>query len=103
MGFEIVPHSDPVNSFHSDHYLRHTARRLEHLASLKIRVAGMSVLEVGAGIGDHSHYYLDRGCDVTITESRLENLAHLRSRYQCRKFLDSSPHAIDGAPFDVVH
>lgn len=72
---------DPVQVFHSDHYLRHNARRLEHLASLRIPVAGMTVLEVGAGIGDHSHYYIDRGCSITITEARAENLDYLKRRY----------------------
>jgi len=66
----------------------------------------MSVLEVGAGIGDHSHYYIDRGCKITITEPRPENLAHLRNRYPGGdiRFLDmDAPSALDGAPFDVVH
>lgn len=105
-GFRVVRNFDPVNAFHTDHYLRHTARRLEHLASLRIPVAGLSVLEVGAGIGDHSHYYIDRGCRITITEARAENLAHLRNRYpDCTvRFLDmESPRPVEGAPFDVVH
>lgn len=80
-GLLLVEANDPVREFHSFHYLRHNARRLEHLASLGIPVAGMSVLEVGAGIGDHSHYYIDRGCAITITEARKENLDVLRSRY----------------------
>lgn len=98
--------NSPVHHFHSDHYLRHNARRLEHLASLRIPVAGLSVLEVGAGIGDHSHYYIDRGCRVTITEARPENLTYLRTRYpDCSvQFLDmDSPAGVEGAPFDVVH
>jgi hypothetical protein len=96
----------PVHAFHNNHYLRHNARRLEHLASLRIPLAGSSVLEVGAGIGDHSHYYMDRNCRMTITEARPENLAHLKSRYpNCDvRFLDmDSPSDIDGGPFDVVH
>jgi SAM-dependent methyltransferase len=96
----------PVQAFHSYHYLRHNARRLEHLASLGIRVSGMSVLEVGAGIGDHSHFYIDRGCDVTITDARTENLDLLRQRYpRCDvQFLDmDSPQRIEGSPFDLVH
>jgi hypothetical protein len=96
----------PVHDFHSDQYLRHNARRLEHLASLRIPVAGLSVLEVGAGIGDHSHYYLDRGCNVTITEARSENLLYLRNRYpDCSvQFLDmEAPSHVEGSPFDVVH
>lgn len=97
---------DPVQEFHSLHYLRHNARRLEHLASLRIPVAGMTVLEVGAGIGDHSHYYLDRGCSVAITEAREENLTYLRQRYPSGnvQFLDmESPSSVEGSPFDVVH
>ncbi|MGB5080126.1 MAG: class I SAM-dependent methyltransferase [Burkholderiales bacterium] len=106
IGLDLVRGPDPVHAFHSDHYLRHTARRLEHLASLRIPVAGMSVLEVGAGIGDHSHYYLDRGCGVTVTDARAENLAYLRKRYpNCSvRHLDmDSPAPIAGSPFDVVH
>jgi len=97
---------DPVLHFHSNLYLRHNARRLEHLASLGIPVSGLSVLEVGAGIGDHSHFYIDRGCRITITEARTENLCHLRRLYP--KFsvqvLDmESPSHIEGSPFDLVH
>lgn len=97
---------NPVDFFHSDHYLRHNARRLEHLASLQIPVAGLSVLEVGAGIGDHAHYCIDRGCRVTITEARAENLSVLTKRYPQHRvqFLDmESADDIEGGPFDVVH
>jgi hypothetical protein len=97
---------NPVPHFHSDYYLRHDARRLEHLASLRIPVTGMSVLEIGSGIGDHSHYYMDRGCSVTITEARSENLAYLKERYPRRRILHldmDSPQEVQGGPFDVVH
>jgi hypothetical protein len=66
--------------FHSDQYIRHNARRLEHLASLNLDLSGKSVLELGAGIGDHSSFYLDRGCTVTAIEPRAENVAIMRSR-----------------------
>jgi hypothetical protein len=97
---------NPAETFHSYHYLRHNARRLEHLASLRIPVAGLSVLEVGAGIGDHSHYYIDRGCRITITEARSENLEILRNRYpdQNVRFLDmDEPACIEEASYDVTH
>ena len=42
---------------------------------------GKRVLELGAGIGDQTSYYLDRGCEVTVIEARPENIALLRSRY----------------------
>jgi SAM-dependent methyltransferase len=105
-GYELVRVHAPVRHFRSSRYLRFNSRRLEHLASLRIPVAGMSVLEVGAGIGDHTHYYLDRGCKVTITDARAENLRYLRKRFPgCNvQFLDMEQLTpIDGAPFDVVH
>lgn len=39
------------------------------------------MLEVGAGIGDHTSFFLDRGCQVVSSEARPENLEILRSRY----------------------
>ena len=58
----------PYGAFHSTPYLSHNARRLEHLASLNLPIHGSSVLEVGAGIGDHTTFYTDRGCAVVATE-----------------------------------
>jgi len=92
--------------FHADTYLRHTARRLEHLASLRIPVAGMSVLEVGAGIGDLSHYFLDRNCRLVITEARAANIKVLRERYpdvDVRVLDMENPILPPDIPFDVVH
>jgi SAM-dependent methyltransferase len=59
--------------FRTPHYLRHNQRRQEHLASLALDLANRSVLEVGAGIGDHTTFFLDRGCTVLATEPRPEN------------------------------
>jgi len=106
IGFRVIHGNDPVRTFHSFHYLRHNARRLEHLASLRIPVAGMSVLEVGAGIGDHSHYFIDRGCELTITDVRAENLSYLKTRYpHCNvRFLDMErPTLADSSTFDITH
>ncbi len=92
--------------FHSPSYLRHTARRLEHLASLRIPVGGMTVLEVGAGVGDFSHYYLDRGCPITITDARKSNIRYLRQRYPGEdvRILDlEDPKSVLDGPFDVIH
>jgi len=106
LGFKLVRANNLTEEFHSLRYLRHNMRRLEHLASLRLPVAGMSVLEVGSGIGDHSHYYIDRGCSVTITEARRENLRYLRARYPQNnvQLLDiEKPSSIVGSPFDIVH
>jgi hypothetical protein len=66
----------------------------------------MTVLEVGAGAGDFSHYYLDRGCRVTITDPRESNLRYLRQRYPGEEILSldlENPSPLPGGPFDIVH
>ncbi|MCL2385327.1 MAG: class I SAM-dependent methyltransferase [Alphaproteobacteria bacterium] len=60
-------------SFGSRWYQRHNQRRLEHLASLRLDLVGKSVLEVGAGVGDHVFFFLDRDCSVVSLEARDEN------------------------------
>src|SRR5215470_2944398 len=67
--------------FATDYYRRHNSRRLEHLATLGLQIAGRRVLELGAGVGDHTSFFIDRGCVVTSVEGRIENLAILRSRF----------------------
>lgn len=104
-GQEIRQQICSENEFHSDSYLRHNARRLEHLASLRITVAGSRVLELGAGIGDHTSYYLDRDCDVTLIEARKENIKILRARYPHQKIIQMDLDAPEplGEVFSVVH
>ena len=79
-GYKLAKARTSVTSFSGWQYIRHNARRLEHLASLGLPLHGKKVLEVGAGIGDHSSFYLDRGCEMLITEARPENLEILRLR-----------------------
>jgi SAM-dependent methyltransferase len=96
----------PIEAFHSPHYLRLNARQLEHFATLGISVRGMRVLEVGAGIGDHTHYFLDRDCDVTLAEGRAANVEILRELYPHQAIVRlnlESPTPVEGAPFDVVY
>jgi SAM-dependent methyltransferase len=68
--------------FHTRLYLRHNARRQDHLATLGLDLSNKSVLEVGAGIGDHTTFFLDRGCNVLCTEPREENLNVIRRRFE---------------------
>ena len=74
------------SEFHNLRYLRMNARRLEHLATLMLPVSGKTVLETGAGIGDLTAFFLDRGCTVTSVEPRDENVALLRMRYRDAAF-----------------
>lgn len=67
--------------FINDEYQRHNRRRQEHLASLALPLANKTVLEVGAGIGDHTSFFLDRQCRVTVTDARAENLDYVKARF----------------------
>jgi 2-polyprenyl-3-methyl-5-hydroxy-6-metoxy-1,4-benzoquinol methylase len=70
-----------LDGFSSDFYQRHNKRRQEHLASLHLDLSGRSVLEIGAGIGDHTSFFLDRNCRVTSTDGRPECVAALKARH----------------------
>jgi len=94
------------NPFFSHYYQRNTRRRLEHLASLNLEIAGASVLEVGAGTGDHTDFFVDRGCRVVTGDARQDNCNILRSRYPDLRVLqldlDHPPQDL-GETFDIVY
>ncbi|MCP8305470.1 MAG: methyltransferase domain-containing protein, partial [archaeon] len=110
IGLDIVRLSkspvSPKDAFLSYHYQRHNQRRLEHLASLGLNIAGSAVLEVGAGIGDHTSFFIDRGCQIVTSDGRQENTAILRTRYPDVNVLhidlDSPPKAVIEL-FDIVY
>jgi SAM-dependent methyltransferase len=97
--------SNPRGEFWHPYYLRHNQRRQEHLASLGLEIAGKTVLEVGAGIGDHTSFFVDRGCTVTSSDARATNVEIIRSRYPDIDVavidLDRPPAAIE--PAEVVY
>lgn len=89
--------------FHNLRYLRMDARRLEHLATLMLPIGARSVLEVGAGIGDLSSFFLDRGCSVTSVEPRPENVQYFRTRYQgCGLWPDDRLRIVQGNVYDLA-
>src|SRR4051812_21709707 len=81
---------EPLGEFNSWHYIRHNQRRQEHLASLNLPIPGKTVLEIGAGIGDHTHFFINRDCKAVVTEGRAENVEILKRRYS-----DKEVHQLD--------
>jgi hypothetical protein len=94
-----------IELFHSDSYAQINARRLEHLAALQLPLFNRTVLQVGAGIGDLAQFFVDRGCAVTLTEGRTENLDVLRQLHPdlAAFYLDlDNPDSAFRDRFDVV-
>ena len=79
--FGAKPVEDPFSVFLAPnaHAINHA--RQSHLASLGLDLKGKSVLEVGAGIGLHTPFFLERGCTVTVTDGRAENVAEIARRH----------------------
>lgn len=96
----------PEEAFLSYHYQRHNQGRLEHLASLVLNITGSTVLEVGAGIGDHTSFFIDRGCQIVTSDARQENILKLRSRFPDLRVLkidlDNPPETFNEI-FDIVY
>jgi hypothetical protein len=72
---------DICKNFLASYYQRHNQRRQEHLATLNLPIAGKTVLEIGAGIGDHTSFFTDRHCSVTSAEGRQELLDIFQQRF----------------------
>jgi SAM-dependent methyltransferase len=81
--------------------------RLDHLASLGLELSGKSVLEVGAGIGLHTEFFEERGCDVLCTDGKPINVTEMVRRYPSRRLqildLDQSSDLSYLGEFDIVY
>lgn len=77
---EPRPDGGGVESFDTDAALELNEARLAHLALLDLPIDGRRVLEVGAGVGHLTGFFVDRGCSVVVTEARSENVSELRRR-----------------------
>lgn len=54
--------------------------RQQHLSSLGLDLERKRVLEIGAGIGLHTPFFLSRGCEVLVTDARPDNVEEARRR-----------------------
>lgn len=81
--------------------------RLAHLDSLGLDLSNKRVLEVGAGIGLHTKFFLDRGCKVLCTDANPENVAEVGRRYPGLRVevldLDHTADISHLGKFDIVY
>ncbi|MDD1778240.1 MAG: class I SAM-dependent methyltransferase [Candidatus Helarchaeota archaeon] len=59
--------------------------RQDHLASLGLDLANKKVLEVGSGVGWHTAFFENLGCNVLSTDARPENVEEHLRRFPHRK------------------
>ncbi len=87
--------------------LRINQARQQHLAGLGLDLEAKRVLEVGAGIGLHTGFFEERGCDVLSTDANPVNAAEMLRRYPHRKIgvldLDRPIALADLGRFDIVY
>lgn len=69
-----------VTVFDMPHTVALNKAELKHLATLGLPLEGKTVLEVGAGVGNLTHFFIRRRCDVTSTDGRPENVEEMKSR-----------------------
>lgn len=88
-------------------YQLHTIARLDHLDSLGLALRGKRVLEVGAATGEHTLFYLHRGCQVVPTDARPELVEFLRERFGLPTYQLDVETQLDQmvqlGTFDIVH
>jgi len=68
--FAVIRDRRIYADFFSASYQQNNLGRLQHLESLGLDLANKSVLELGAGVGDHSLFYLYRNCRLIAVEGR---------------------------------
>jgi hypothetical protein len=95
-----------MKDFRDSHYIRHNQRRQEHLASLGLPLEGRTVLELGAGIGDHTSFFIDRNCSICVSDGRPELYETLQQRYSWMRteLLDlEKPNSNFNDVYDIVY
>jgi SAM-dependent methyltransferase len=73
--------TNPFDVFLAPNALAINKARQEHLASLGLDLERKRVLEVGAGIGLHTPFFLQRNCQVVVTDGNPENVEEIHRRY----------------------
>lgn len=78
---ENQPQDTWPSIFLDTHYQQINIARLAHLSSLDLSLSGKRILELGAGVGDHTLYYLYQNCSILPVEGRSELVAFITKRF----------------------
>ena len=97
----------PFDVFLTPEALAINKARQDHLAKLGLDLQRKRVLEVGAGIGLHTSFFLERECEVVVSDGNPENVSEIRRRHPARQVehidleKDESLHVY--GTFDIVY
>ncbi|HTN20023.1 MAG TPA: methyltransferase domain-containing protein [Pelobium sp.] len=78
-GKQVKINNDAL-TFLTYQYQHINIERLKHLDTLGLGVEGKRILDLGAGIGDHSLFYLYKNCEVTALEGRKDLVDFINER-----------------------
>lgn len=96
-----------IKPFLDQNYQQINIARLSHLDSLHLDLENKSVIEFGAGIGDHTLYYLFKNCTVCPTDGRKDLVDYMKRRLGIKaEKIDIEkeiPKIMKIRDFDVVH
>jgi SAM-dependent methyltransferase len=102
---EVRPEGGGVEGFDTDDAWRINDARLAHLAELGLPLERRRVLDVGSGPGHLAQFFVARGCQVTSTDARQENIDRMAELYPTHHGVVADVENFDFAPlghFDVV-
>jgi hypothetical protein len=96
-----------IKDFLMPNYQKINVARLQHLESLGLDLNNKKVIEFGAGIGDHTIFYLFKNCEILPTEGRKDLCDFISDRFGIKtlkidvekelELLKTLPH------FDIIH
>lgn len=96
-----------LDFFLTPYYQQHNVARLSHLESLMLDFNKKTVIEFGAGVGDHTIYYLFKNCHVLPTDARPELVEIIKNRYGIKAQLFDAEKDLEKLKefehFDIIH
>ncbi len=105
--FEDYKRFKLTEHFLTPNYQKINVARLQHLESLGLDLNNKKVIEFGAGIGDHTIFYLFKNCEVFPTEGRKELCDFISYRFGIKTLkidVENELNLLKALPhFDIIH
>lgn len=101
------PISDSLLNFFNHSYQHINIERLKHLDNLNLNIENKKVIDLGAGVGDHTLFYLLKNCIVQPVEGRQDLVEFIKYRFnldaKCINFEKDLHKLKEFSGFDFIH